>query len=111
MKQMEMILLSPDQLKSVIDERLNEAFKKFLPVDTSPKDTSTTLLTRKQTAALLGISLPTLSEWTKSGEITGYRIGASVRYKKAEVEQSLSRIKYSGSVGRPSNKKGQLATH
>jgi excisionase family DNA binding protein len=105
-----MILISTDQLKSEINEAVKAALKTILPAQEN-KAPEVVLLSRKETAKLLGISLPTLSEWTKNGEVTGYRIGASVRYKKAEVEQSLSRIKYSVSVGRPSNKKGQLATH
>lgn len=54
-----------------------------------PKD----YLSRKEAAKLLGISLVTLSDWTKTGKIQGYRIGSRVRYKSAELETSLSAIK------------------
>ena len=50
------------------------------------------LLTRKGTAKVLGISLHTLNEFTKSGKIPAYRIGTRVRYKVNEVFQSLNRI-------------------
>lgn len=50
-------------------------------------------LTRKQTATLLGVSLVTLSEWTKEGKVKGYRIGSRIRYKRHEIEQSLLTIK------------------
>ena len=50
-------------------------------------------LTRKQTSALLGVSLVTLSEWTKEGKVKGYRIGSRIRYKRHEIEQSLLTIK------------------
>lgn len=50
-------------------------------------------LTRKQTAIILGISLVTLSEWTKQGKVKGYRIGSRVRYKRDELNQSLQSIK------------------
>ena len=50
-------------------------------------------LTRKQTSTLLGISLVTLSEWTKEGKIKGYRIASRIRYKRHEIEQSLLTIK------------------
>lgn len=50
-------------------------------------------LTRKQTSTILGVSLVTLSEWTKEGKVKGYRIGSRVRYKRNEIEQSLLSIK------------------
>lgn len=54
------------------------------------------LLTRQQVAERLKISLPTLNELTKSGKITGYRIGNRVRYKAPEVQQALTQINTGG---------------
>jgi len=51
------------------------------------------LLTRKETAALLSISLVTLSKWTNQGRLTAYRIGTRVRYKADEVKSALIEIK------------------
>lgn len=51
------------------------------------------LLTRKETAALLGISLVTLHKWTNQGRLTAYRIETSVRYKADEVNNALIQIK------------------
>lgn len=53
----------------------------------------TELLTRKQAAKLLGVSLVTIQDWTKTGKITGYRIASRIRYKRHELETSLSQIK------------------
>jgi excisionase family DNA binding protein len=50
-------------------------------------------LSRKEAAQLLSISLPTLNEWTKTGLVQGYRIASRVRYKRHELETSLSKIK------------------
>ena len=50
------------------------------------------LITRKECAKILGISLVTLNVYTKRGLIPGYRIGVSVRYKKNEVLESLQKI-------------------
>lgn len=50
------------------------------------------LLTRAQTAHLLGITLPTLREYTSKGLVTGYRLGSRVRYKRTEVLASLQKI-------------------
>lgn len=48
--------------------------------------------TRQETAKQLGISLPTLNEYTKSGIIPAYRIGSRVRYKSNEIETSLLKV-------------------
>lgn len=53
---------------------------------------ATEFLSRQQAAKFLGISLVTLSEWTKSQKIIGYRVGKFVRYKKHELEQALKKI-------------------
>jgi excisionase family DNA binding protein len=50
-------------------------------------------LTRVQTAKLLGVSCPTLLDWTRKGRVPGHRIGKFIRYKRSEVESSLKAIK------------------
>jgi len=54
----------------------------------------THLLTRKEVAIWLDISLPTLHAWTKKGILQAYRIGNKVRYKKTEVLDSLQTINH-----------------
>ena len=46
-------------------------------------------LTRKETADLLNVSLPTLNEYTKTGKITACRFGVRVLYKQSEIEARL----------------------
>lgn len=53
------------------------------------------LLTRVEAAHLLGITLPTLREYTRRGFLEGYRIGTRVRYKRSEVLGSLQQIRTS----------------
>lgn len=62
------------------------------------KKEETELLNRYETAQILGISLPTLNHYTKTGIITGYRLGSRVRYKKQEVLKSLQTFKKYGRV-------------
>ncbi len=50
------------------------------------------LITRKETADILGVSLPTLNEWTKNGTVPAKRIGTRVRYARADVYNSLKEI-------------------
>lgn len=57
------------------------------------------LLTRKEVAAMLRVSLPTLHKWTKNGTINASRIknSSSIRYKYQDVMdvlQNIQHIKY-----------------
>jgi excisionase family DNA binding protein len=47
------------------------------------------LATRKQAANYLGVSLPTLHEYTKSGKVPAYKLGSRIRYKKRELRDCL----------------------
>ena len=57
------------------------------------------LLTREQAARLLGITLPTLREYTRRGWVDGYRIGTRVRYKRSEVLGSLKLMQTAKQAG------------
>ncbi|PTT74106.1 MULTISPECIES: helix-turn-helix domain-containing protein [unclassified Chryseobacterium] len=48
------------------------------------------LITRIEVAKMLGVTLPTVYDWTKKGIITAYRIGNRVRYKETEIMQTLT---------------------
>ena len=93
----EFIITTPEQLKQVISESVRfEIARLYPPTPLVPtKEPQDEYLTRKQAASLLGVSLPTLNEWSKSGTITGYRIATRVRYKRAEIERSLLQMKTS----------------
>uniref|UniRef100_UPI0039A72FAA helix-turn-helix domain-containing protein n=1 Tax=Ornithobacterium rhinotracheale TaxID=28251 RepID=UPI0039A72FAA len=54
-----------------------------------PENIKETLLTRKETAQMLSVSLVTLNNWRKSGVLIPYRIGNKVRYKENEVLNAL----------------------
>lgn len=69
-----------------LNNRLNELQKAVIP------QPDTALLTRKEVAKMLDISLPTLHNWVKNGTIQAYRIGNKVRFKKSEVLQALQSI-------------------
>ncbi len=51
-------------------------------------------LTRKETADILNVSLPTLNEYTKRSLVTGYRFGARVLYKQSDIEAALTKMNY-----------------
>jgi len=94
----EFIITTPEQLKTVISQTVKDELTRHLQAQLQPEPTNSRendLLTRKQAAILLGVSLPTLNEWSKTGIVIGYRINTRVRYKRSELEQSLSQMKSS----------------
>lgn len=73
---------------------INTAVQQALSQSDVKKETPETneLISRKQAAKLLGISLPTLHEYTKRGLIPAYRIGSQIRFKKGEVLECLRKV-------------------
>lgn len=49
-------------------------------------------ITSKEAASILKITLPTLYDWRKKGIVTAYRIANKIRFKKSEIENSLTKI-------------------
>ena len=79
-----------DQLATAIAEKLQPY---FLPQTIEqPKEEG--YRTRKETAKMLNISLPTLNEYTKKRILTGYRVGVRVLYKQSEIESALVKMKF-----------------
>lgn len=80
-------------LKTSFEEIVkNEVAKVIDELKPQPLDGYHDLLTRKDTAELLGISLVTLNEWTKTGVIPAKRIGTRIRYEKQAVFNALKDI-------------------
>jgi excisionase family DNA binding protein len=92
----ELIITTPEQLKvqlqSVVSQTVKDELQRHFQAAITPEPeihAQNDLLTRKQAANLLGVSLPTLNEWSKKGLIIGYRIATRVRYKRSDIEKSL----------------------
>ena len=77
-----------NSFRSIVKNEVTQIIKN-LPTCQEP---APELITRKETAHILGISLPTLNEWTKNGTIPAQRIGTRVRYQRANVYASLKDI-------------------
>lgn len=82
-----------EQLKIEISKEILDRITPLLQ-GVNNSTTTTELLTRKEASKLLGVSLPTLLDWTNSGKIIGYRIASRVRYKRSELENSLAQIRH-----------------
>jgi excisionase family DNA binding protein len=48
-------------------------------------------LTRKETADLLNVSLPTLNAYTKTGKINACRFGVRVLYRESEIHSQMDK--------------------
>ena len=84
-----LIVISETDLRTIMSDTIKQELASFKPVE-QPKNHS--LITRQETANLLGISLPTLSTYSKEGKIQSYRIGTRIRFKYDEVINSVSKI-------------------
>ena len=92
-EKMEQLFLSPIPLielerifQQIVQNALAESKKD------SGQSESEDLLTRKEAANLLGVSLPTLHDYTSRSIIPAYRLGTRVRYKRGEILNCLSKV-------------------
>ena len=77
-------------IREAVREELNECLNQQRKESDNNK-----LLSRKEVAELLKISLPSLSNYKKSGILKFHRIGSRVLFMKVEVMEALQmQIKY-----------------
>jgi excisionase family DNA binding protein len=57
------------------------------------KQTEDSYVSRKEAAAILKISIPTLTKLVTDGLLPGYRLGNSIRFKKSSLEKGLVEIR------------------
>ena len=61
-----------------------------------PADEANPMLTEKQVAAYLSITPRHLYSWRMAGFIPYYKIGRAIRFRKAEVDAALARMRVGG---------------
>ena len=83
----------PTEFKTLLADCISESVRSEIYKAISNQKAEKTIYTRQETAELLGISLPTLNEYTKQGFIIAYRLGYKVRYKLEDINLALTRIK------------------
>lgn len=83
--------ITVSEFKEIISETVRNEVLKLIPK--VPTNQKTDIYgTRKQVAKELKVSLVTLHEYTKNGDIKGYRIGGRVLYMWTEIFESLQVI-------------------
>lgn len=87
------ILTTPSELKTLITEALKEQNNQTPPSSRESEKNATTgekLLTRKETAMKLSVTLPTLNKYVKQGKIKCHRIGRRVLFKETDIINSIT---------------------
>ena len=82
---MEITTIAVSDLKTLISEAVAEQLATLQP---TAKPDRLKYLTRKEAAAHLRISLPTLNELTKRGDIIGHRIGGRLLYSEDSISNA-----------------------
>lgn len=88
---MEQSLLINHATKEDLLESVREVIREELAGIKAPEPV-TKFHTRKQVCELLNISLPTLTEYTRSGIIIGKRIGSRILYDEGSVQAALRQM-------------------
>jgi len=89
---MDKVILSPIPMDELLQHLRGIIREEICKLSQQPNDTKVSYLSRKELAKVLGVTLPTLSSWTKLGKVKAYRIGRRVLYKSSEVDQALKLI-------------------
>lgn len=84
--------ISFDQLQESIKTIVSAELKNAVSELTTKREIEPELITRKETAEILGVSLPTLHEWTKKGVLPAKRIGSRIRYERTAVYDALKSV-------------------
>lgn len=82
---------STEQITGIIEQSVKIAVQKAIE-GLNPIQPQEILLTRKEAAEKLHISLVTLGDWTKRGLIKSHIIGGRILYKASELEQALKPV-------------------
>ena len=89
---MESILQIQGITAEMLLQRFDNLERQIKELKTPKPQPTDKLITRFEASMLLGVSLVTIHNWTKSGVLTAYRVGNKVRFKENEVLDSLQQI-------------------
>jgi hypothetical protein len=83
---MQNIILSPVAVSDLVHMIATEVQSRLNP-QSSPPDS---LVSPKETSALLGVDLSTLYRWDKLGYLTKLKIGGKSRYRMSDIQKLMS---------------------
>ena len=90
----DLIVVTTDQLSNLIFDNVVKALEQLKENEKATKKQTPkkVLLTRKETAKLLGVCLATIDNWTRQGKLQKHRNGNAVRYHRDEVIASFDTL-------------------
>ncbi|GAA4446114.1 hypothetical protein GCM10023189_00920 [Nibrella saemangeumensis] len=91
------VSITPDQLVELVRSAIRDELAAYIPPRPEGPDLPE-FLTRKQTAKLLSVSLPTLHEWAKDTEersaiLIPQKINGRVLYRRADVLAAMKEVR------------------
>lgn len=91
MKQIQLIEITPDELKELILTGINKEIEKikvhFKPIN------QVDYLTRNEVANLLKIHISSVHNWTKKGILIAYQMGGRVYYRRTDIDEAFEELK------------------
>lgn len=91
-----LVTLTVQELESYMREWFLDELKRFMNQHAKENSQFTDLpemITRKQAAKMIGVSVTTLDMWTREGRLRKHRIGRTVRFKRDELIASFKSLK------------------
>ncbi|WP_372744425.1 helix-turn-helix domain-containing protein [Lutibacter sp.] len=86
-------ITSEDLKKEIVTDVVTEMRKEFqLLTDNFKQNPPTEFIDSKEACKILGITLPTLFDWRKRNIVPFYQIANKIRFKRADIENSITRI-------------------
>jgi excisionase family DNA binding protein len=91
---MKHVFLSEEELTALLQGVIRPLIREELATlqTKKPADNKPEYRSRREVSEILGISLPTLGDYVKTGKLLAYRIGRRVRFKLSEVESAMKVI-------------------
>jgi len=83
--------LSLQELEEIIQRSVETALRR-VATESDNENKVDHMLTRKEVAKMLSLSLPTLTKYVKQGKIPAHRIGNRILFKKTEIIESLKEV-------------------
>ena len=86
--------VTPEDFKKELLDEIRREFQNFRNDYVKQVKSPPILLTRKETAKLLRISLPCLHDWINKGILVPYRPGNRVLFRLEDIERMLESTNY-----------------
>lgn len=79
--------LTEEEFQEHITIALQKALEKL-----TPENHEVAYITRKEAAALLHVSLPTLNKYTKTGKLKSFKINGRVLCRREDIDAALTSV-------------------